>query len=66
MCTIDKTFFDECFLFHVIAWKHCFLYKFIVTRIVTYVEFCYNRHVAAFFETSVLKEVRILHPLFPQ
>ena len=26
----------------------------------------YNHHVAAFFETRVLKEVRILHPLSPQ
>ena len=26
----------------------------------------YNRHVAAFFETGVLKEVRILFPLSPQ
>ena len=25
-----------------------------------------NRHIAIFFETSVLKEVRILYPLSPQ
>ena len=33
--------------------------------------YCYqevwdNHHVAAFFETNVLKEVRILYPLSPQ
>ena len=31
-----------------------------------YPEVWYNRHVAASFETSVLKEVRILYPLSPQ
>ena len=31
-CTIDTTCFDECFLFHVIAGRHYFLYKFIVTQ----------------------------------
>ena len=31
-----------------------------------YPEVWYNHHVVALFETSVLKEVRILHPLSPQ
>ena len=29
---IDESFFDECFLFHVITERHYFLYKFIVTQ----------------------------------
>ena len=29
---IDTTFFDECFLFHVIIGRHYFLYIFIVTQ----------------------------------
>ena len=52
--------FDECFLFHVIIERHYFLYKFIVTQ----------RFFAAtmllFFETSVLKQLRILCPLSPE
>ena len=31
-----------------------------------YQEVLYSRHVAAFFEISVLKEVPILYPLSPQ
>ena len=31
VCTIDTTSFDECFLFHLIAVRHSFLYKLIVT-----------------------------------
>ena len=26
----------------------------------------YNRHIAAFFEANILKEVRVLYPLSPQ
>ena len=48
------TCFDECFLFYVITGRHYFSWKFIVTEIF------FKRHVAAFFEASVLKEVRIL------
>ena len=29
---IDKTCFDECFLFHVITGRHYFLHKFSVTQ----------------------------------
>ena len=36
------------------------------THIYHYPEVWCNRHVAAFFETSVLKEVLILYPLSPQ
>ena len=32
MCTIDASYFDDCFLFHVITGRHCFLNKFIVTQ----------------------------------
>ena len=46
--------FDECFLFYVINRKH-FCY---ISLSFLWV-FC-NRHVITFFETSVLKEVRIL------
>ena len=35
-------------------------------QIYFYLEVSYNRHVAAFFETSVLKEVCILYLLTPQ
>ena len=38
----------------------------IFLQIYHYPEVWYNRHVAAFFETSVLKEVHILYPLSPQ
>ena len=51
---IDATCFDECFLFHVIAGRRYFFSEIVVT-----VRF-FNRHIVAFFETSVLKEVRIL------
>ena len=57
---IDRTYFDECFLFYVITGSS------IYTQIYRYPEAYYNRHVATFFETSVLKEVRILCPLSPQ
>ena len=51
---IDTNCFDECFLFFVIAGRHYFSWKFIVTvRLL-------NCHVAAFFEASVLKKVHIL------
>ena len=56
VCTIDTTCFDECF------WKTLFF-----IQICHYPEVWYNRHVAAaFFEASVLKEVRILYQLSPQ
>ena len=51
---IGTTCFDECFLFYVISGRHYFSWKFIVILILL------KRHVAAFFEASVLKEVRIL------
>ena len=54
---IDATCFDECFLFHVIAGRRYFFSEIVVT-----VRF-FNRHIVAFFETSVLKEVRILRYL---
>ena len=57
---IDRTSFDECFLFYVITASSIF------TQIYRYPEAYCNRHVAAFFETNVLKEVRILCPLSPQ
>ena len=42
-------------------WKTLFF-----TQMYRYPEVRYNRHDAAFFETNVLKEVRILHSLSPQ
>ena len=42
-------------------WKTLFF-----IQIYRYQEVSYNGHVAAFFETSVLKEIRILYPLSPQ
>ena len=52
---IGTTCFDECFLFYVISGRHYFSWKFIVILILL------ERHVPAFFEASVLKEVRILY-----
>ena len=40
--------------------------KLVLTQIYCYPEVRCNRHVAAFFETSVLKKVRILYLLSPQ
>ena len=40
--------------------------QYFFTKINRYPEAWCNRHVAAFFQTSVLKEVRILSPLSPQ
>ena len=57
---IDTTCYDECFLFHVITRRHYF-YTNLSLQILSY-----NRHAAAFLETNVLKEVRILYPLSPQ
>ena len=48
---IDITCFNKCFLFHVITWRQYFLCKLIVPQ-----WFWCNRHVAAFFKTSVLKK----------
>ena len=42
-------------------WKTLFF-----IQIYRYLEVCYNRHVGEFFETSVLKEVRIFYPLSSQ
>ena len=39
--------------------------KFFI-KIYRYPEVWYNRHVAVFFLTRILKEIRILHPLSPQ
>ena len=57
---IDTTCFDEYFLFHAIT------RGFIVIQIYRYLEVWCNRHVAAFFETSILEGVCILYPLSPQ
>ena len=57
---IDTTCFDELFSFHMITVNNIF------TQIYRYQEAWCNRYVAAFFQTSVLKEVCILHPLPPQ
>ena len=52
---IDTTCFDEyCFLFHVITRRHYF-YKSL-----SLLWHFLNRHIVAFFETSVWKEIRIL------
>ena len=51
---IGTTCFDKYFLFYVVTGRHCFSWKFIVTLRLL------KRHVAAFFEASVLKEVHIL------
>ena len=51
---MDTTCFGECFLLRVITGRHCFLYK---------PEVWCNRQVTASFETSILKEVRILYYL---
>ena len=61
VCTIDTTCFDECFLFHVITGRHYFLHKFIVTqRLGTIAMLLYA------LKLNVLKEVRILYPLYSQ
>ena len=46
---IGTTCFDQCFWFYVIPGRHYFSWKFIVTLILL------KRHVAAFFEASILK-----------
>ena len=48
----DTTCFDECFLFHVVT-ERDFLQKLVGDS--------FNRHIVAFFEKSVLKEVCILY-----
>ena len=53
---IGKTCFEECFLFHVITGRDYFF-----TQIQRYPEVWCSRQVAAFFETSVLKDICILH-----
>ena len=56
---IDTTCFNELFSFHMITANN--IYKNL-----SYQEAWRNRHVAALFQTSVLKEVCILYPLSPQ
>ena len=58
---MDTTCFDECFLFCVKTVKTFF---FIQTYL--NLEVWCNRYVAAPFETSILKKVRISYSLFPQ
>ena len=48
------TSFNECFLFYVITRRHYVSQKFIVT-----LRLFYKCHADAFFEASVLKQVRI-------
>ena len=50
---IDTTYFNECFLFHVIAGRHNFYTDLSLSRDLM------NRHVAVFFETSALKEAAL-------
>ena len=58
---IDTTWFDECFFFIACDnWKALFF-----MQIYRYPEVWWNRHVGLFFETSFLKEVRILCLLSP-
>ena len=57
---IDVTCFKECFLLHVITGNNVFI------QIYCYPEAWCNRHVAAVFEISVLKEDFILCLLPPQ
>ena len=52
---ITTTCFDECFLFYG------YLKKIAFHESVSLLWDCFKRHVAAFFEASVLQEVRILH-----
>ena len=54
MYVIDATYFDERFLFHVITGRRYFSKSLLLPW-----DFL-NRHIVAFFEKSVLKEVRIL------
>ena len=58
VCVIDATCFDECFLFHMVTRRHYFWQKLLWDS--------FNRHIVAFFETSVLKELHILRILSPQ
>ena len=57
---IDTTCFDECLLFYV-KMKTVFFTQIYCTQ-----EARCNRHIDPFFETSNLKEVRILCSLSPQ
>ena len=54
---ISAACFNKCFLFHMTTGMHCFFSFFNVSR---YPNALLNRYVLAFFETSDLKEVRIL------
>ena len=57
---IDATCFDECFLFHVVTGRYYFWQKFFVTLR------SFQQPFVAFFQTSVLKQVRILRISSPQ
>ena len=59
---MDTTCYHECFLFRVLTGRH----SFFAIQTCRYPDVSCNRHVAALFETSVLKDVRILNPLSPQ
>ena len=56
---IDATCFDECFLFRVV------LEGIIFDKSWSLLWNSLNRHIVAFFEASILKEVRILRILSP-
>ena len=58
---ISAACFNKCFLFHMTTGMHCFFSFFNVSR---YPNVLLNRYVLAFFETSDLKEVRILFFIF--
>ena len=58
MYVIDGTCFDECFLFHVIIGRRSFYSKSLSLLL----DF-FNLHIVIFFETNVLKEVRVLRYL---
>ena len=50
---IDATCFNECFWFHVITWRRYFCCLLLLWDF-------FNYHIVIYFETSALKEVRIL------
>ena len=60
MYIVDTTCYNEYFLFRVTTKTFFFIQTY------RHPEVWCNRHVAALFETSILKKVRILYSLFPQ
>ena len=52
--TVDTTCFDECFLFYLIIGSHC-----VCKSLSLLFKDFFSRHIVAFFELSVLIEVRI-------